>query len=173
MGDDSDLFRSSVGPVRPVRGGDQRPPRKPRATVRVPRHRHQQTIERDGDGCAHGSDATLAPADTLFLRPGLQRRTVKQLQGARFEAQETLDLHGLTAEPARRLLDAFLQECLGRGLTRVRIVHGKGHRSQDRQAVLKPLVAACLRQYPAVLAFCPAGTRDGGDGATRVLLKRR
>ena len=173
MGDDENLFRKAVGPVRPVRGGDQRPAARSakrglRSDTRAPFLSGEDVAIRRR---SVSDDQQTTPADS-FLRPGLQQRTFRQLAGHRFAAEQSLDLHGLTREPARRLLLEFLDECLGAGVTRARIVHGKGQRSEAEQPVLKPLVAASLRQHPAVLAYRPAGPQDGG-GATRLLLKRR
>ena len=174
MGDDDDLFRKTVGPVRPVRGGDQRPPSRP---AKPGSRRHETAPPETPSGHADNwpgniPDNTGMHEADRFLRPGQQQRTLKKLDGGRFVAQASLDLHGLTREPARRLLLDFVNECLATGLTQIRVVHGKGYRSQE-QPVLKPLVIACLRHHPAVLAYRPAGPAEGGAGATRVLLKRR
>jgi DNA-nicking Smr family endonuclease len=53
----------------------------------------------------------------------------------------------------------------------VRVIHGKGLRSPNREPVLKRKVAGWLMQRDAVLAFCQARPADGGGGAVVVLLK--
>jgi DNA-nicking Smr family endonuclease len=53
----------------------------------------------------------------------------------------------------------------------LRIVHGKGLRSGQRGPVIKNAVHALLRRTDAVLAFTSAALRDGGTGATLVLLR--
>jgi DNA-nicking Smr family endonuclease len=53
----------------------------------------------------------------------------------------------------------------------VRVIHGKGLRSNERLPVLKNLVSHLLRQIPAVMAFVSARQNDGGTGATYVLLR--
>jgi DNA-nicking Smr family endonuclease len=55
----------------------------------------------------------------------------------------------------------------------VRIIHGKGRRSDQQGPVLKPAVAAWLRRRNEVLAYCSARPVDGGSGALYVLLGRR
>ena len=60
----------------------------------------------------------------------------------------------------------------GRRLRCVRIMHGKGLRSGTRGPVLKNAVNSLLRRCDPVLAFASAGLRDGGTGATLVLLRR-
>ena len=68
---------------------------------------------------------------------------------------------------------SFLNEALKTGRRCVRVVHGKGHRSANREPVLKKKVAAWLRQRDEVLAYCQALPADGGGGALLVLLKAR
>jgi DNA-nicking Smr family endonuclease len=53
----------------------------------------------------------------------------------------------------------------------VRIVHGKGLRSKNREPVLKRKVAGWLMQREEILAYCQARQADGGSGAVVVLLK--
>ena len=85
--------------------------------------------------------------------------------------QDELDLHGHTALEARESLVRFLNDCLRNGARCVRIIHGKGLRSKNREPVLKTKVANWLIQRNEVLAFCQARQVDGGSGAVMVLLK--
>jgi DNA-nicking Smr family endonuclease len=64
----------------------------------------------------------------------------------------------------------FLGQCNRRGLRCVRIIHGKGLRSKNREPVLKRKVAGWLMQRDEILAFCQARRSDGGSGAVVVLL---
>jgi len=107
----------------------------------------------------------------LFTRPGVQKRVLAELQRGRIEVEIELDLHGLTAAYAERVLDEFLNDCTRRGVRCALIVHGKGYRSEGRQPVLKRKVNYWLRLYDQVLAFCSATRRDGGTGALYLLLR--
>jgi DNA-nicking Smr family endonuclease len=51
------------------------------------------------------------------------------------------------------------------------VVHGKGLRSGNRGPVLKAQAARVLSQSAAVLAYVSTPPRDGGTGATYVLLR--
>jgi DNA-nicking Smr family endonuclease len=53
----------------------------------------------------------------------------------------------------------------------LRIVHGKGLRSGSRGPVIKNAAHSLLRRSEAVLAFTSASLRDGGTGATLVLMR--
>jgi DNA-nicking Smr family endonuclease len=104
-----------------------------------------------------------------FARPGVRTQALRELRRQRVE--DELDLHGLTVPDARALLLRFLERCHRTGIRRVRIVHGKGLRSPNREPVLKAKVASWLVQREDVLAFREASPADGGSGAVVVLLK--
>jgi DNA-nicking Smr family endonuclease len=109
--------------------------------------------------------------ELLYLRGGLSRTILRKLRRGHWVIQEELDLHGLTSVEARALLGEFLNACIRSGARCVRIVHGKGLRSKNREPVLKTKVAKWLIQRDEVLAFCQARQADGGGGAVVVLLK--
>ena len=75
--------------------------------------------------------------ELLFLRPGLQRRTLRKLRRGMFVVNAELDLHGMTVPVARQAVAEFLQECQRRRIQCARIVHGKGLGSRHRGPVLK------------------------------------
>jgi DNA-nicking Smr family endonuclease len=67
----------------------------------------------------------------------------------------------------------FVRAAAVRGLRCVRIVHGKGLGSRNREPVLKGKLRAWLMPRDEVLAFCQAPAAEGGAGAVLVLLKAR
>ncbi|MDO9225421.1 MAG: Smr/MutS family protein [Pseudomonadota bacterium] len=109
--------------------------------------------------------------DTSYVRPGISRQTLRRMRRGDWVAQAELDLHGLTRAEAKRELADFLYECKRRGARCVRIIHGKGLGSKDREPVLKLHVRHWLTQREEVLAFTQARPADGGSGAVVVLLK--
>lgn len=111
--------------------------------------------------------------ELAFLRQGIDRQVLRKLRRGHWVVQDHVDLHGLRVDEARDLLVAFLNEALRAGTRCVRIVHGKGLRSANREPVLKRKVAGWLRQRDEVLAYCQAQPADGGSGAVMVLLKTR
>lgn len=116
----------------------------------------------------HGAGDT---AINEFLRPGLNRMTLRKLRRGEWPIQDELDLHGLNTDEARRLLVEFLQDATNRGLRCINVIHGKGWRSEGREGVLKVRTRHWLTQHPQVLAFCEAPPDAGGGGAVWVLLK--
>ena len=107
-----------------------------------------------------------------FLRPGLSRQVLRKLRSGSWVIQDQLDLHGLDRHEAHEALAAFLASCVRRGARCVRVIHGKGLGSKNREPVLKTKVKHWLTQREEVLAYCQARPVDGGSGALVVLLKR-
>lgn len=102
---------------------------------------------------------------------GIQNTLMQKLKKGKLPIEAVLDLHGMTREMALDALQQYIARCQQQGLKYIQIIHGKGYRSESGKPVLKPAVAHWLRQMGAVLAYCPALPRDGGEGALYVLLK--
>jgi DNA-nicking Smr family endonuclease len=77
-----------------------------------------------------------------------------------------LDLHNFRPAEAKELVGDYLDECATRGITEVRIIHGKGSGSMRR------LVHSVLARRDDVLGFRLANDRSGW-GATLVTLRPR
>ena len=117
---------------------------------------------------------TLTPVAATREAAPSQSRAVGDLRlAARTTISPEIQLLGLRAREAVEALDAYLDDVCLAGVSPVRVVHGKGHRSANREPVLKKKVAAWLRQRDEVLAYCQALPADGGGGALLVLLKAR
>lgn len=75
-----------------------------------------------------------------------------------------LDLHAFRPEDVKDLVPEYIEECRRRGITRLRIIHGKGAGS------LRRLVHGLLEKNPRVAGFETADLGGGGWGATEVRL---
>ena len=105
-----------------------------------------------------------------YLRDGVAPNTLKKLRRGDWVVQAHLDLHGMTRDAARDAVAAFLRDAMKQGLRCVRIVHGKGLGSKNREPVLKVKLRRWLSQSDTVLAYVQARGADGGAGAVLVLL---
>jgi len=105
-----------------------------------------------------------------YHRPGVGPDVPRRLRRGDWTVVDQLDLHGLRVEEAREALVGFLAECRRRERRCVRIIHGKGLGSANREPVLRDKVPRWLAQRREVLAFCRARPNDGGSGALIVLL---
>jgi DNA-nicking Smr family endonuclease len=108
-----------------------------------------------------------------FLRPGLGSDVLSKLRRGHWSLQGELDLHGMTSEEARDSLADFLLAARVRGARCVRIIHGKGLTSPQKEPVLKGKVRRWLAHWDDVLAYCEAPRHAGGGGAVLVLLRGR
>ena len=171
--EEASLFRASVSDVtplpRPVRVAHDRPRPRP-----IPAQRLRDDRETLADSLSDKVpwDLGLETGEELsYARNGIGSQTLRRLRRGHWVIQDELDLHGLASDEARVLLVEFLNRCRRRGLRCVRIIHGKGLRSPNREPVLKRKVASWLMQRQEILAFCQARRIDGGGGAVVVLLK--
>jgi DNA-nicking Smr family endonuclease len=112
-------------------------------------------------------DSGVVPDE--FLRNGIARLTMRKLR--KLPIQDRLDLHGLTSDASRLLLQEFLHHANAKNLRCVLVIHGKGMNSQAGVAVLKIRTRHWLMQHEAVLAYCDAPENQGGAGAVLVLLR--
>lgn len=101
---------------------------------------------------------------------GIQRKLQRKIRQGQLAIEDSLDLHGYNQKQATASLARFVQQALASQFRMLVIIHGKGSRS-DSDAVLKPLVRHWLAQQSAVLAWCPAQPKHGGDGASYVYLR--
>lgn len=78
-----------------------------------------------------------------------------------------LDLHTFQPREVPDLVPTYLDECRARGITAVRIIHGKG------TGTLRRTVHAILSRRTDVVSFELAPPERGGWGATLVTLRPR
>jgi DNA-nicking Smr family endonuclease len=171
--EDIALFRDAVRGARPIRKSNRTAPAGP-SSPPVP----VQSLLDAHDALKESLSGPVDPEqmmetgeELVFLRPGLSREILRRLRRGHWVVQDHLDLHGMNSEQARHLLTQFLGACGRRCLRCIRIVHGKGLRSPNREPVLKNKVRIWLARRDDVLAFCQAPGNQGGGGALLVLLK--
>ena len=150
-----------------------RPRPAPVASQRLEDERDALEMSKYGaEPCPHTWDiGQELEAEQTFVRPGLGSDILSKLRRGRWSVQGELDLHGLTAEESRDALADFLLEARARGLRCVRVIHGKGLTSPNREPVLKGRVRKWLSHWDDVLAYCEAPRHAGGGGAVLILLR--
>jgi DNA-nicking Smr family endonuclease len=167
-----ELFRNSVGEIRPLRHDRVAPQRPAVRPHPVFRELDEMAALRDLLSEHFDPSDMETGEELIFVRPGVQLRTLRKLRRGQVVVAAELDLHGMTVPVARDAVTAFLGACRRRRIQCARIVHGKGRGSRHREPVLKHKVGGWLRQRDEVLAYCSARACDGGTGAIYVLLKR-
>lgn len=164
------LFHNAIKGARRLKQ-DKRPPCQRTLSTR-PRQRlmdEQQVLQDMFSDEWHPGEMETGE-ELLFVRNGIQHTVMRKLRRGQYSIGAELDLHGMTVREARQALSEFLRTTRHRC---VRIIHGKGHGSYQKQPVLKGKVNNWLTQRNEVLAFCSALPVDGGTGALYVLLKSR
>jgi DNA-nicking Smr family endonuclease len=172
---EDDEFRRALVGVEPLPGPRRIAPARARPS---PLARQTRLDERAA--LAESLSAPLSPEDAIdtgeelvFLRDGMSRLVLRKLRRGHWVIQDQLDLHGMNRAQAAHAVADFLRRCVGRHLGCVRIVHGKGHGSRNREPILKGKLRRWLMLRDEVLAFCQAPAAHGGGGAVLVLLKAR
>jgi len=159
--------RNRAAPTRP------RPPSIPRS--RIEDERAALEMSKYGvEPSPHAWDiGQEIEGEQTFLRPGVRSDVLAKLRRGQWVVQAVVDLHGMTVDEAHDALADFLLDARGRGMRCVRIIHGKGLTSPNREPVLKGKVRRWLSQWGDVLAYCEAPRHAGGSGAVLALLRGR
>jgi len=107
----------------------------------------------------------------LFLRDGHSPDIIKKLKKGYWVVQGSIDLHGMISQEAKTYIVDYIQDCKKRHVRCIRIIHGKGIGSKNKEPVLRNKVKNWLAQKDEVIAYSQAPKHDGGSGAVIVLLK--
>jgi DNA-nicking Smr family endonuclease len=76
-----------------------------------------------------------------------------------------LDLHTFVPQECAELVEEYLTTAHESGMTRVRIIHGKG------TGTLRRITHAVLDRHPAVASYHLGDETSGGWGATIVMIR--
>ncbi len=167
-----DLFLAAVRNARPLNTNrihhePSKPKPIPQQFIRDEKQALRDSLS-DGYIPAHELESG---EELLYLREGQSPSVLSKLRRGHWVIQANLDLHGLISDEARVQVAEFLAGCKKRGIRCVRIVHGKGLGSRNREPILKHKVRNWLMQKDEVIAYAQARATDGGSGAVIVLLK--
>jgi DNA-nicking Smr family endonuclease len=106
--------------------------------------------------------------------PLIRRDITKRLHEGGFAVQDSIDLHGMTLVEAEEALECFFAEAVRRRSFCVKIIHGRGLRSPNGPVIKEAMKIWLQRSFrKRIVAYATAKDRDGGLGATYVLLKQR
>ncbi len=170
--DEHALFHEAVKDARPIkteRIHHAPPPPKP-VPKQFIRDEQQALVDSLSDDYIPSHELESGE-ELLYLRDGQSPIILSKLRKGHWVVQASIDLHGLVSEEARLYVSDFISACKKRGFRCVRIVHGKGLGSKNREPVLKNKLRNWLIQKDEVIAYAQARQQDGGSGAVLVLLK--
>jgi DNA-nicking Smr family endonuclease len=177
MGEDADdleLFREAIKDAKPLKHERVllRPPPPSPIPHQFIRDEQQALVDSLSDDYIPAHELESGE-ELLYLREGHSPDILRKLRRSHWVIQEQLDLHGMLVDEARAYTAEFLNQCKKRGIRCVRIIHGKGLGSKNREPVLKHKLRGWLMQRDEVIAYCQARQMDGGSGAVVVLLKTK
>jgi DNA-nicking Smr family endonuclease len=173
--DDREALRRALAGVKPLAPA-RRTLRRPPAPAPVPAQTQRDeraALAESLRGPLTVDEALESGVELSYLREGVSRQVLRRLRRGHWVVQDGLDLHGMNRVEAAGQVAQFLRAAAARGARCVRIVHGKGLGSKNREPVLKAKLCAWLMPRDEVLAFCQAPAAEGGSGALLVLLKTR
>lgn len=172
--DESRLFLDAIKGARPLKSArvyhipaPPKPKPIPRQFLRDERQALADSLS-DGYIPAHEMESG---EELLYLREGHSPDILSKLRRGHWVVQAAIDLHGMVSDEARLYVAEFLADCKKRGIRCVRIIHGKGLSSRNREPILKHKLRNWLMQKDEVIAYAQARQQDGGSGAVIVLIK--
>jgi len=170
--DEKALFLEAVKDARPIKAPriHHSPPRPKPIPQQFLRDERQALVDSLSDNYIPAHELESGE-ELLYLREGHSPDILSKLRRGNWVVQAAIDLHGLVADEARLYVAEFLADCKKRGIRCVRIIHGKGLGSRNREPVLKHKLRNWLMQKDEVIAYAQARQTDGGSGAVIVLLK--
>ncbi len=131
-----------------------------------------------------GSSPKRHPVDIWLSRYGVtdkdaveEKQEQRHISPVKLPIEARIDLHGLSRDEAQQHLADFIDMSCRRGFRKVLIIHGKGNHSENLfsgdRAVLTSLVKECIQRDTRLGAFGHPEGRDGGNGATWVVIRNR
>lgn len=185
LGDDeAELWEAATRTVDTVKAKPRAGSAKPSAGT-PPRHAADITPKAATPPPKPAAERAAPPKKAPPLAD-FDRRKVRQIASGKVAIDATIDLHGLTQSEAHARLRAFLRDAHESGFRTVRVITGKGARSDTRdymaralgqreQGVLRRAVPLWLAQpdlAALVVSFTTAAGHHGGEGALYVQLRK-
>jgi len=142
--------------------------------INIAARREAATARSERRNCLSTGDIELLdPYHILeFKREGVQHGVFRRLKQGKYRIEASLDLHKMTVEQARLEVFEFIREAMKLDLRAVIIVHGRGHNSSSKGAVLKSYVNRWLPEMEEIQAYCSAQPQHGGAGAGYITLRK-
>ncbi|SRR5271165_1945894 len=163
---DRAALEEALAGVKPLRGGAAHA----RTSSRKPAPRTRE------ESASEGQQFQIVTSGERVegVAVGVDRAWLRRLRAGDVRVESRVDLHGLNARTAHVAVRRALEHAHADGQRCVLVVHGRGLHSPEGP-VLRAFLLRWLtesRVAPIVMAFACARPRDGGEGATYVLLRR-
>ena len=173
MTDEEDIFRDAVKGVKPLKIKSP----KFQKTIKKPKPITKKFIEDEKKALLDSlsddfiSTENESGEELRYLKKGHSPDILNKLKKGYWVTQKSIDLHGLISEEAKSYIVNFISDCKKNKVRCIKIIHGKGLRSHNKEPILRNKVKNWLIQKEEVIAYVEAPRHDGGSGAVLVLLK--
>jgi DNA-nicking Smr family endonuclease len=174
--DAADLFNKAMQDVKTIDNSQKRIYKKhPIRSLKPTTDDNDRKLLEDAIEDHYGLTVTNVPEYMEGYIEGMNPLTMEKLRKGEFSVQRTLDLHGYSTEDADELFQLFIRDIIRAGLNCVKIIHGRGLKSKGSPVLKEHLKTWIIRAMHRkwVIAFSNAVMRDGGPGATYILLKNK
>ena len=118
----------------------------------------------------HDKDAAIGREE-----PGASLRGERRSRLLRKKPDDYIDLHGFNRDEAWSALDTFFENSRSKGYEKLLIIHGKGNHQGPVAAMNEGALRELSRRFIEGCSFAGesgySSARDGGSGATWVILK--
>jgi len=173
--DEADLFREAIKGANPLKISPKKkeykaPQKKPKPVpLNFLRDERQALIDSISDHYEPLHDIENGE-ELFYVKQGHSPDLLKKLRKGYWVVQKSIDLHGMISAEAKAYVIQFIADCKKNNVRCVRIVHGKGFNSKNKEPILKNKLKHWLAQKEEVIAYAQAREHDGGSGAVVVLL---
>jgi len=173
MNDDENIFRDAIKGVKPLKIKSP----KVEKSIEKPKPIAKKFLEDEKKALLDtlSDDFILSDNESgeelRYLKEGHSPDILNKLKKGYWVTQKSIDLHGLISEEAKAYIVNFISECKKNKIRCIKIIHGKGLRSYNKEPVLRKKVKNWVVQKDEVIAYIEAPRHDGGSGAVLVLLK--
>ncbi|MDC3180863.1 Smr/MutS family protein [Gammaproteobacteria bacterium] len=103
-----------------------------------------------------------------YKKPSTPTSTLKDLKSGKIPPTRTVNLRGMTLSEVEDFLLAYIESL--NNYQCILIIHGQGMKSPERIPIIKNYVYDQLPKSSKVLAMCKALQKDGGAGASYILV---
>ena len=105
---------------------------------------------------------TKSPESTQPATFGISRETRQTIDSHKLNFHQDLDVRGMRGDEALNAVQHFIDDAILVGMSRVRILHGKGN------GILRQLIRQYLHSVPNVISCKDEHVQFGGAGITVV-----
>lgn len=171
---DKEIFYEAMANVKQIREFIEIPYiQKVKKHIPVKKDDTIKTLEKIVSG-QQNINLSDTPEYIEWVQPDIRKDITQKLHQGYFSVQDYIDLHGFTVNEAEIALNEFLKNAIKTNLCCVKVIHGRGLRSPKGPVLKEALIKWLHGKFSKwVIAYSTAKDRDGGLGATYIILKTK